>query len=104
MEGGGRVGEKRKRLPANPRIFFFSPGVFFSFLPLSLPLPPNIRVAIAFTIVGEITKLNTLNKFMVSFDVERLSTNIPLTESIESAVEYIMKGNPNIKLRWENLT
>ena len=41
---------------------------------------------------------------MVSFDVERLFTNIPLTESIESAVEHIVKGNPHVKLRWENLT
>ena len=41
---------------------------------------------------------------MVSFDVESLFTNIPLIESINLAVDYIMKGNPDIKLGRENLT
>ena len=40
---------------------------------------------------------------MVSFDVEGLFTNIPLIESIDLAVDYIMKGNPDIKLGGENL-
>ena len=53
-----------------------------------------------FTFVSEVTRLHTLNKFMVSFDVESLFTNIPLIESID----YIMKGNPDIKLGRENLT
>jgi len=35
---------------------------------------------------------------MVSFDVESLFTNIPLIESIDLAVDHIMKGNANIKL------
>ena len=34
-------------------------------------------------------------KCMVSFDVESLFTNIPLEESIDLAVEYILKGIPN---------
>ena len=41
---------------------------------------------------------------MVSFDVESLFTNIPLIESINLAVDYIMKGNPDIKLGRENRT
>ena len=41
---------------------------------------------------------------MVSFDVESLFTNIPLIESIDLAVDYIMKGNPDIKLGRENVT
>jgi len=35
---------------------------------------------------------------MVSFDVESLFTNIPLEESIDLAVKYILEGNPNLKL------
>ena len=35
---------------------------------------------------------------MVSFDVENLFTNIPLIESINLVVDYIMKGNPDIKV------
>ena len=57
-----------------------------------------------FTFVSKVTRLHTLNKFMVSFDVESLFTNIPLIESIDLAVDYIMKGNPDIKLGRENLT
>ena len=41
---------------------------------------------------------------MVSFDVEGLFTSIPLIKSIDLAVDYIMKGNPDIKLGGENLT
>ena len=54
--------------------------------------------------VSEVTRLHTLNKFMVSSDVESLFTNIPLIESIDLAVDYIMKGNLDIKLGQENLT
>ena len=39
----------------------------------------------------------------VSFDVESLFTNIPLLETIELAVDYILTGNPNIRLSKGNL-
>ena len=32
---------------------------------------------------------------MVSYDVESLFTNIPLGESIDLAVRYIVEGNPH---------
>ena len=38
------------------------------------------------------------SKFMVSFDVESLFTNIPLEECIGLAVNYISNGNPDLKL------
>ena len=40
---------------------------------------------------------------MASFDVESLFTNIPLLESVELAVDYILTGNPNIRLSKDNL-
>jgi len=40
---------------------------------------------------------------MVSFDVESLFTNIPLLQAIELAVDYILSGNPNIKLSKDSL-
>ena len=46
---------------------------------------------------------NKKKKFMVSLDVESLFTNIPLLESIELAVDYILSGNPNIKLSKDSL-
>ena len=36
-------------------------------------------------------------KFLISFDVESLFTNIPLEECIDLAVEYISEGNPDFK-------
>ena len=42
-------------------------------------------------------------KYMVSFDVESLFTNIPLKESIDLAVEYIFKGIPDIKIAHDHL-
>ena len=42
-------------------------------------------------------------KFMVSFDVESLFTNIPLEECIDWAVHYISEGNPDIKLNKSEL-
>ena len=41
---------------------------------------------------------------MVSFDVVRLFTNIPLKESIDLAVSYILEGNKNLKLSKTDLT
>ena len=52
-----------------------------------------------FTFVKEIQNLQFMQgKYMVSFDVESLFTNIPLDESIELAVKYILSNNSTIKL------
>jgi len=61
-------------------------------------IPNDYCACDTFTFVREVTRLHTLNKFMVSFDVESLFTNIPLIESIDLAVDYIIKGNPDINL------
>ena len=41
---------------------------------------------------------------MVSYDVENLFTNIPLEESSELSVNYILNGNPKVKLTQDFLT
>ena len=41
---------------------------------------------------------------MLSFDVVSLFTNIPLKESIDLAVSYILEGNKNLKLSQTDLT
>lgn len=43
-----------------------------------------------FSFVNEITSLSTSDMSMVSFDVESLFTNIPLLESIDLAIKYIL--------------
>ena len=40
---------------------------------------------------------------MVTFHVESLFTNIPLEESIDLAVVYILQGIPNIKFTHDDL-
>ena len=52
-----------------------------------------------FTFVREINELPLSGKFMVSFDVESLFTNITLEECVNLAVDYISKGNPDLQLR-----
>ena len=42
-----------------------------------------------FTFVQDLQSLSVSRKFMVSFDVESLFTNIPLEEYIDLAVNYI---------------
>ena len=55
-------------------------------------IPNDYCAQDSFTFVSEVTRLHTLNKFMVSCDVESLFTNIPLIESINLAVDYIDEG------------
>ena len=43
------------------------------------------------------------NKFLISFDVESLFTNIPLRETIDLAVETIFKHNPEFPISKANL-
>ena len=43
------------------------------------------------------------SKFIVSFDVESLFTNIPLQECIDLAVHYVSEFNPDLKLRKSEL-
>ena len=86
--------------PGNRRRSLLLSGPLF----LRLSTPNDYCAHDTFTFVSEVTKIHTLNKFMVSFDVESLFTNIPLIESIDLAVDYIMKGNPDIKLGRQNLT
>ena len=51
-----------------------------------------------FTFVQEINNLPMFGKFLISFDVESLFTNIPLKECIDLTVKYISEGNPDLKL------
>jgi len=51
-----------------------------------------------FTFVCEINELPLFGKFMVSFDVESLFTNIPLEDCVNLVVDYSSKGNPDLQL------
>ena len=67
-------------------------------------LPDTYTISHSFSFVQELNSVDISGKFMVSFDVESLFTNIPLKESIDLAVSYIAEGNPNLKLSITELT
>ena len=63
-------------------------------------LSPHIRSNYAaqdnFTFIKEIKQVNTYDKFLMSFDVTSLFTNIPLEETINIAIDTIFENYPNI--------
>ena len=67
-------------------------------------IPNEYTTADTFSFVSELKNIAASNKFMVSFDVTSLFTNIPLNESIDLAVSYILQNNSNLKLSKEDLT
>ena len=67
-------------------------------------LPDAFSISDSFSFVEELKTVDFSNKFMVSFDVVSLFTNIPLKESIDLAVFYITEGNPSLKLSKTDLT
>ena len=60
-------------------------------------IPAEFCAEDSFSFVNEIQKLSMHNKFMMSFDVESLFTNIPLEESIDLAVSYITQYTKELK-------
>ena len=56
-----------------------------------------------FTFVEDIKKVRCSNYFMVSFDVESLFTNVPLSETIDIAVNLIFQNFPEIKITDDEL-
>ncbi|XP_068758087.1 uncharacterized protein [Montipora capricornis] len=61
-------------------------------------IPTEHCASDTFTFVQDIQGLSMHGKFMVSFHIVSLFTNIPLEECIDLAVKYISDGDPDIKL------
>jgi len=57
-------------------------------------IPTEYVASDTFTFVREFKGLSMEGKFMVSFDVESLFTNIPLSECIDLVIDYITKRQP----------
>ena len=61
------------------------------------PLVPNhYSCKDSFSFVSQIKNVNLSRKFLVSYDVTGLFTNIPLQETIDIAINLIFNHNPNI--------
>ena len=51
-----------------------------------------------FSFVSQIKNVNLSKKFLVSYDVTGLFTNIPLRETIDIAINLIFNPNPNLNI------
>ena len=59
--------------------------------------PNNYTTSNSFTFVNELHTQNHNNNYFVSFDVQILFTNIPLSETIDIALDLIYSHHPNLK-------
>ena len=62
-------------------------------------LPDKYSVKDSFSFVEELRSFDFNDKFLISFDVESLFTNIPLNETIDIAVHLIFKHNPKFSIK-----
>ena len=58
----------------------------------------------SFPFLQELRPIDLSNKYVVSFDVMSLFTNMPLMECIDFAVSYIIEGTTKLKLSKADLT
>ena len=71
---------------------------------LCSPLVPNdYSCKDAFSFVSQIKYANLAKKFLVSYDVTSLFTNIPLKETIDIAINLIFNDNPNLNITKKEL-
>ena len=63
---------------------------------LSTHIPSNFATKDSFNFIEEIKQHNIYGKFLISFDVTSLFTNIPLEETINFAIHTIFENYPHI--------
>ena len=63
------------------------------------PLVPNdYSCKDTFSFVSQINNANLCKKFLVSYDVTSLFTNIPFQETIDITINLIFNHNPNVNI------
>ena len=68
------------------------------------PLVPNdYSCKDTFSFVSQIKNANLSKKFLVSYDVTSLFTNIPLQETIDIAINLLFNHNPNLNITRKNI-
>ena len=68
------------------------------------PLVPNdYSCKNTFSFVSQIKNANLSKKFLVSYDLTSLFTNIPLQETIDIAINFIFNPNPNLNITKKEL-
>ena len=72
-------------------------------VPVIAPLTTSeFTVRDTFTFVEEITKIDSKNTFMASFDVKSLFTNIPLEETISIIINELFQNKEVLEVKLEN--
>ena len=71
---------------------------------LSPHLPEQYCTKDTFTFIKELKRVSLVDKFLVSFDVTSLFTNIPLSETIKLAVDLIKTSQPDLNISEKDLT
>ena len=67
-------------------------------------LPEQYCTKDTFTFVEELKRVSLVDKFLVSFDVTSLFTNIPLSTTIKLAVDLIKTSQPDLNISEKDLT
>ena len=67
-------------------------------------MPMNHCAKDSFYFVKDLKSVNSQNSFTVSFDIQSLFTNVPITESVNLALELILSSHNNLKLDEDQLT
>ena len=70
---------------------------------LSPSVPNDYSCKDTFSFVSQIKNANLSKKFLVSYDVTSLFTNIPLQETIDIAINLIFNHNPNLNITKKEL-
>ena len=70
---------------------------------LSSLVPYNHSCKDTFSFVFQIKNANLSKKFLVSYDVTSLFTNISLQETIDIAINLILNHNPNLNITRKEL-
>ena len=71
---------------------------------LSPHLPEQYCTKDTFTFVEKLKRVSLVDKFLVSFDVTSLFTNIPLSTTIKLAVDLIKTSQPDLNISEKDLT
>ena len=70
---------------------------------LSSLVPNDYSCKDTFSFVSQIKNANLSKKFLVSYSVTSLFTNIPLQETIDIAINLILNHNPNLNITRKKL-
>ena len=94
---------KLRRIVSSIGTFNYNnPGCFLCDLPSPL-VPNDYSCKDTFSVVSQIKNANLSRKFLVSYDVTKLFTNIPFQETIDIAINLTFNPNPNLNITKKNL-